>query len=401
MISTPNSNLKLTTSKMNLNLFRHVLFLLVAFWPGYVTQVSGAEPHIVVDADSGAVLAANKADHQWYPASLTKLMTTYVTLRAIKNQELEDGSPVVMSKKAARQPRSKMGYPAGTRLRVDTALKIIIVKSANDVSIALAEAVAGSEKNFVARMNAEAKRLGMANTQFVNPNGLHNRQQYTSARDMARLAMAIRSEFPQYMNWFSAVAIKTGEKLHYSYNLLLERFSGADGMKTGFVCASGYNMVATAERNGKSLIAVVLGRASQTERAVDAAKLLIQGFETVQAGQAVSANIGSGDKPKNMRSRLCTEKARAARYDPAGGQAVIKSEYLHPKRISANILQVSTGGIDAPPGAAYFTSAAGSPDQIPVPEKSPGYQSVRIAEVGWKPKLEVIDGIPVPAPRPR
>jgi len=175
-------------------------------------------PYIVIDARSGDILAGQQINDRWYPASLTKLMTAYVTFRAIKAGNIEAGSPVVISNAARKQPPSRMGYKKGIRLRIDTALKIIIIKSANDVSHALGEAVAGNLNNFVARMNEEAKRLGMINTRFANSNGLHSANQYSSARDMALLSAQILKEFPQYAYMFEAAAIKTPVKTHYSYN---------------------------------------------------------------------------------------------------------------------------------------------------------------------------------------
>jgi len=330
-------------------------------------------PHVLIDINSGEILSSHKADNKWYPASLTKLMTAYVTFRAIHNEELEDGSPVFISHAATRQPPSRMGYKKGVRLRVDTALKIIIIKSANDVSHALGEAVAGSVPNFVARMNAEAKRLGMINTRFANTNGLHNKNQFSSARDMAILTAQIKREFPQYNYMYEAVAIKTPVKTHYSYNLLLERYPGTTGMKTGFVCASGYNMVATAQRNGRHLAAVVLGRSSQTDRAVSAAKLLNAGFDgTVSSkGNLFGGNTKAGPSPVNMRPILCTEKARANRYDPGAGQAKIKSDHLNPRKVSNNIINVRHGGVDAPAGDAYLNSKLAVKSKVPIPSPSP------------------------------
>ncbi|KAG1702828.1 P-loop guanosine triphosphatase YjiA [Nymphon striatum] len=296
-------------------------------------------------------------------------MTAYVAFRAIKAGDVQAGSPVVISAAARKQPPSKMGYKKGVKLRIDTAIKIIIIKSANDVSHALAEAISGNLKAFVASMNGEAKRLGMNNTQFANSNGLHSPNQYSSARDLALLSAQILKEFPQYAYMFEAAAIKTTQKTHYSYNLLLERFAGANGMKTGFVCASGYNFIGSAARGGRTLIAVVLGTSSQTERAVSAAHLLDNGFKSSAAVKNTIYNSSPprGENPKNMRPILCTEKARSSRYDPGAGQAKITSAHLYPRRVSSNILTIKTGGIDAPPGTAAFANIA----EIPVPTRRP------------------------------
>lgn len=361
-------------------------------------KLTTQNPYIVVDANSGEILAQQKANDRWYPASLTKLMTAYVTFRAIQNNEIKAGSPVTISAAAQKQPPSKMGYKRGVKLRIDTALKIIIIKSANDVSYALGEAVAGNLKAFVTRMNQEARRLGMVNTQFTNSNGLHSANQYSSARDMALLSAQILKEFPQYAYMFEAAAIKTPSKTHYSYNLLLERFSGANGMKTGFVCAAGYNLSGSATQNGRTLIAVVMGTSSQTQRAVSAAHLLEIGFtqQNGTLGNIYSTRPQRGSNPKNMRPILCTQEARQSRYDPGAGQAVIKSVHLYPRRVSSKIITITTGGVDAPPSSASLNNVG----QIPVPTKRPSNQ-LNVGNI----VLETIGAastgtIPLPTKRP-
>src|SRR5690606_2899860 len=162
------------------------------------TGVSQAGPSLLLDLDTGKVLAHENAFAPWYPASLTKLMTAYVTYRAIAAGEVTMKSPVRISQRAAKEPPSRMGFKPGSVLTVDSAIKILMVKSANDVSAALAESIAGSSSAFVERMNAEARRLGMSGTHFVNPHGLHADAQVTNAHDLAVLAMTLRNEFPQY-----------------------------------------------------------------------------------------------------------------------------------------------------------------------------------------------------------
>ncbi len=358
-------------------------------------------PYLVVDRSSGVVLSENQPFQRWYPASLTKLMTLYVSLRAIKAGEIQAGSPVVMSSIATRQPPSKMGYIKGTRIRLDTAMKILVVKSANDVAVALAEAVSGTVDNFVARMNAEAGRLGMADSAFANPHGLHSTEQYVTARDMALLARAILDEFPEYAEYFSIPAIKTSKKVHYSYNLLLERYSGADGMKTGFVCASGYNMVASATRGDRQLIAVVLGAFSQSERAITAAKLMTAGFESRTGPQIANyASLGNSPSASSQRPRMCSEQARTSRYDPGAGAAKIDSPFLEPRKIIRQPLLVAVGGIDAPPSDAYASEQLAPKGKIPVPSPRPAY--IRFDIDGERAQnLGQIRGlIPVPIWRP-
>ncbi len=361
-------------------------------------------PYVVIDRDSGAVLLENRPFDRWYPASLTKLMSVYVTLRAMAAGEIAPGSPVTVSKRAAGEPPSKMGYAPGTQLRFDTALKIVIVKSANDIAVAMAESVAGSVDAFVDRMNAEAARLGLVDTRFANPNGLHDNGQYTSARDMALLARQILDEFPQYSSYFAIPAIRAGEKVDHSYNLLLERFSGTDGMKTGFVCASGYNMVASATRNGRQIIAVVFGTDSQTDRAVTAATLLLQGFET-SGGQNISGFVSKSPPitPKSQRKTMCSEAALKARYDPAPGDVVINAPILK-NRIAGIPQSVSTGGVDSPPSRAAseaLETAAFKPrGKVPVPTRRPAYGPVNVDGEPLA-NTPLRKGITTPEPRPQ
>ena len=315
-----------------------------------------ALPHLSIDLDSGKVLSQQQAFDPWHPASLTKLMTAYVAFRAIQSSEVSADHPVKMSKNARRQPPSKIGYRVGTRLTLENALKLLIVKSANDISVAIAESLSGSVPEFASRMNREASRLGMSGSRFVNPHGLHDRRQVTTARDMALLVRAIHREFPQYAGMFRTPSVlapsrtKNGKfikRIYYSYNLLLERFRGGDGFKTGFVCASGYNFIGSATRSGRRIAAVVLGRDGQTSRAVDAARLITSGFEQpMGAGtpiQALSPDSSVPSGPRNMRSILCTEAARAKRYEPGAGQAVIKSPWLLARTVNARPLTVKLG----------------------------------------------------------
>ena len=242
-------------------------------------------PHVVLDAVSGKVLSHELAFARWAPASLTKMMTAYTVFRTLELQSISMNSPVRISEEAISQPPSKMGFPVGTILNIETALKIIMVKSANDISVALAEATSGSEAQFVALMNAHARRLGMIDSQFTNPHGLHDEQQYTSARDMALLTLQITKEFPQYAEFFNIPAIQFGRKRLRNHNALVRLFDGTNGMKTGYVCASGYNVAVRTTRDDQTLIAIVLGESSSFKRNIKAAKLLKTGFEDNQSNK--------------------------------------------------------------------------------------------------------------------
>lgn len=239
-----------------------------------------AGPALLFDAGSGKVLYSEDPDSKWHPASLTKIMTAYVVFSAIKQGKLKLDDRVSCSLVATLQPPSKVGLNVGATLTVEQALKAVIIKSANDVTVMLAEAVSGSERAFVDDMNAAAQKLGMTRTHFVNTNGLPEPSQVTTARDLAKLSRAIVTEFPEYNSFWAMPSMRIGGKVLSTHNALLRSFEGADGLKTGFICDSGFNVVASATREGRRLMAVVLGEASGNERAIRAASLLEHGFQT-------------------------------------------------------------------------------------------------------------------------
>ena len=234
-----------------------------------------AGPYIVYDPVTGQVLSQKDAGKPWYPASLTKLMTAYVTFHAIKEGGLELSDKVVMTARAAAEPPSKLGLLPGQSISLGLALKTLLVRSTNDVAVAIAERVAGDVERFVLLMNRTAKSLGMTATNFANPHGLPDPRQITSARDMAILGGRIIREFPQYNSYFSSRFVKVGRRtLSNRNNAFLNSWDAADGLKTGYVCNSGSNLVASATVNGKRLIAVVLGARNGGQRAATAKKIL-------------------------------------------------------------------------------------------------------------------------------
>ena len=274
-------------------------------------QLAHAEARLVIEADSGRVLEAENATVPWYPASVTKLMTAYVTLKAIKDGKITLDTLFTVSPVAASQSPSKMGFRPGTQVTVDNALKMMLVKSANDMAVVLAEGVGGSVDGFSAQMNQAAQKLGMTQTSYVNPNGLPADGQITSARDLAILARAIIHDLPEYEYFVHIPSIRYGRKITQNFNRLIGRYPGADGFKTGFICASGYNLVASATRDGKRLIAVVLGASSGTMRAVRAAQLLDRGFANnglawLRPSLGIVNNLVPIDaSPPNLRDEMC------------------------------------------------------------------------------------------------
>lgn len=257
--------------------------LAVALVLNAVAPGAKAEPvaHLVFDLETGQVIDQKNAFQPWYPASVTKLMTAYVTFRAVRSGRITLQSPVVVSANALAEPPSKMGFKVGTELTIDNALKMVLVKSANDISVALGEAVSGSENGFLADMNYHARKLGMSRTHFNNPHGLPDNGQVTTARDIALLSRALLQDFPEFRHYFKISAIRHGKRRLKSANALLERYPGAMGLKTGYICNSGFNMVASAERDGRTMVAVVFGAASGMDRAVYAAGLLDRGFASI------------------------------------------------------------------------------------------------------------------------
>lgn len=364
-------------------------FLRIALFTAAMLQSAAAaetRPYVVIDVKSGEVLEADEPFMKWYPASLTKLMTAYVTFKALRAGELTLKSPVIVSRNAASQPPSKMGYKPGTVMTVENALRMMLVKSANDISVAIAETVSGSEPAFVGRMNDEALDLGMSGTHFENPNGLFSRNNYSNARDLAVLSAALRNEFPEYAHFFSIEALRFGKRIRRNYNTMLGRFDGADGMKTGFVCESGYNLVATATRKGRTLAAVVLGADSSVERAEKAADLLAKGFRTEADGQPEISTMrpfGDLETVTNLRSEICTRKARKGRRTRRDkqGHIIFNSKNLHPMYHAPVAIPVALGGASGIDGT--FVEYA----DVPIPTPRPS--DARAAGVPDAPDVEV------------
>jgi D-alanyl-D-alanine carboxypeptidase len=334
--------------------FLRCLALIALFAISFGARNASAEATLVVDAGSGKVLQAEHATYPWYPASTSKLMTLYLTLKAVKAGRLSMDSLLTVSPNAVAQAPSKMGFKAGTQVTVDNALKMMMVKSANDMAVVLAEGVGGSIEKFADEMNAASKRLGMTQSSWVNPNGLPADEQITSARDMAILARAILRELPEYEMYWHIPSIRFGRRIMRNTNSLIGRYPDADGMKTGFICASGFNVVATATRNGRKLIVVVFGARSGMSRSEKAAQLFEKGFNsgglswlmpslgTVENLQPVVAS------PPNLRDEMCgphRKRPAAEEEDSDAGQA---SNDVDPSSAYAGTLQSVRGRVAGP-----------------------------------------------------
>lgn len=251
------------------------------------TAVLAASPGLVVDVDSGEVLYQDIATAPWFPASTTKLMTVYVALSAVREGRITMDTPLMVSPRAAGMAPSKMGFRPGTLVTLDNALKMLMVKSPNDVAVTIAEGISGSVEAFANDMNVYGTRLGLHESHFVNPNGLPDDRHVSSARDMAMIARALLREYPEERPLFGIGILAFGNRLISNHNGLLGRYPGVDGMKTGFTCAAGYNIVVSAERNGRHLVAVVMGAPSNGERNGRVAALFDRFFD--QGGSSVGS----------------------------------------------------------------------------------------------------------------
>jgi len=278
-------------------------------------------PILVVDAESGKVIYSQGATDPWYPASITKLMTTYVALDMVRQGKVSLDTLLTVSPAAAAEPPSKMGFKPGTQITLDNALKIIMVKSANDVAWAIGENLGGTIDGFSDMMNETAHRIGMRESRWYNPNGLPEPRQWTSARDMAVLGRALIRDFPGSRDLFSISAIQYGRAIMPNHNGLLGRYAGADGMKTGFICSGGFNVVASATRNGRRILTVVMGQPSARERDLKAADLFDFGFGqsagwTAPTLESLPASNAAG--PPDLRSYIC-DKRRPLPVDEGQG----------------------------------------------------------------------------------
>lgn len=229
---------------------------------------------IVIDANSGRTLYASSAEAHRYPASLTKMMTLYMVFDALERGQISRSSRIPISKYAAGRPPSKIGFRPGQTISVEAAIQLLVTKSANDVAAAVGEFLGGTEGKFARKMTRKARQLGMSRTTFRNASGLPNSAQKTTAHDMARLGLALREHFPRYFKYFSTRSYKYGKRRYRNHNRLLGTVKGVDGIKTGYIRASGFNLVTTASRGERRIVAVVMGGKTGKSRNAHMAKLV-------------------------------------------------------------------------------------------------------------------------------
>jgi len=236
---------------------------------------------LVMHSDTGVILHEKNADKKRHPASLVKMMTLYLTFDALKSRKLSLNQYLTVSRRAARQPSLNIGLRRGERIKVKDAIYALTVRSANDVSVVIAEALSGSESRFARNMTAQARRLGMLNTVFKNSSGLYHKEQLTTARDMAKLLVALQRDFPKYSRYMSRTRFMRKGRQYKTHNKMLTIYRGTTGGKTGYINASGFNLVTSARRRNHNLVAVVMGGKTSRSRDRIMVSLLDRGFNSL------------------------------------------------------------------------------------------------------------------------
>jgi len=312
-----------------------------------------AIPLLLIDTQTLQVLYEEEAGQTWHPASLTKMMTAYIAFAAIKDGRVSLDTPVVVSQHAWNQAPAKSGLDKGAAVSFEDALYIMLVKSANDMAVAIAETIGGDEATFVKQMNLMAAQMNLTATHFENASGLNDAGQLSTARDMAMLALYLQRDYPQYSEMFRTQSVKIGKTTLKTSNEMLEHFAGMTGMKTGYICSSGLNIVASASRGGKSLIAVVLGGSSARERNELAAEMLLRGFagSLSATGRTVIDIANNGTAATDMRPLLCGAKAKAyvkqreAAFPMGlkGQPSYLTDEIEGPVRVAVDLGKIVTG----------------------------------------------------------
>ena len=336
--------------------------LLVALWASGVLAAPYAE--MIMDARSGKVLRSRNADTQLHPASLTKMMTLYVAIEAVENGEIGLDTKVKISSFAASEPPSKLYLKAGSRVRLRYLMRAAAVRSANDAATAIAEAISGSEEKFAKRMNRTARAMGMKNTNFKNAHGLTQRGHYSSARDMSILGRHVIYDYPEYYNLFSRVSADVGGKTVQSTNRkFLNAYRGADGIKTGYTSAAGFNLVASAKRGKERVIATVFGGRSTTTRNKRVKELLDLGFEraatnvalskpalpSYQSNRALAALRTPKLRPRHLGNAIVREEETASAIFDAVVTAQLDDGYLTTSAYGGDIESYVPDGMDAGP----------------------------------------------------
>lgn len=322
---------------------------------------------IVVDAKTGKTLYASNADAYRYPASLTKIMTLYVLFEEMEAGRLSLNSRLKVSKYAASRPPTKLGLKRGGTIKVKDAILGLITKSANDASTVIAENISGSEKNFAVRMTRTARQLGMSKTTFKNPHGLPNSAQRTTARDMATLGRAIQERFPQYYGYFKTRSFKYKGRRFGNHNRLLGRVKGVDGIKTGYTRASGFNLTSSVKRNGRHIVAVVMGGKTGARRNAHMTDLIRRYLPKASKGKRTAPLIAAKTAPRSFDAASLKNPPRpiqkpGRRIEPATGAPIVLASSAAPVKAPAALKAAAVAPAPAP--------VPGFGNQIPLPPKA-------------------------------
>ncbi len=312
---------------------------------------------IVIHADTGDVLLDKYADQKRYPASLTKMMTLYVLFEELEAGRLNPDSLLTVSAQASGQPPTKLGLAAGSTISVEDAIKALVVKSANDAAVTVAEGVSGSEWKFAQVMTTRARQLGMLNTTFKNASGLPNSKQMTTARDLAIQSQRLIKDFPQYFPYFNTQDFTWNGRTYRSHNALVRTYEGADGLKTGYTQRSGFNLATTASRDGQRLIGVVLGGRSVRTRDAHMAEILTTAFADIEANPLLLAAVHRLKPSPRLKPTLVAELARRNATPTLAGNDAMRDQI----RLAA----AGLGPVGEPPagdGISALIAAADSDD---------------------------------------
>ena len=334
----------------------------------------------VIDAKSGKVLYSRNADARRYPASLTKMMTLYLIFEDLKRGKISLNTRIKMTRYAASQPPSKLGIKPGRTFTVRQAIYALVTKSANDVATAVGEKLSGSEKAFARRMTIKARQLGMHRTTFKNANGLPNRQQVTTARDMSKLGLALKEHFPKKFSYFKTRSFKYGRKRYRNHNRLLGRIKGVDGIKTGYTRASGFNLVSSVSRGNRRIVAVVLGG------------------KTGRARNAQMTRLIKKYLPRATRGR---SKTLIAKAQPLYSK-VTRTAKVTPKKV-IKVAPVKIAAVALPTNRPEAAKKASKPSRIEIAHQTSSYASATANASTIHAKLIELaaKSMPLPTPSPK
>ena len=321
---------------------------------------------IAVDARTGKILFGSAIDGQRHPASLTKVMTLYVLFEDLKAGRIKLTSDLKVSQRAASMQPSKLGLKPGSTISVENAIKALVTRSANDVAATIGENLEGSEANFAARMTRKARAIGMSKTTFKNASGLPNPAQVTTARDMATLSLRIQRDFPQYYPYFRITSFTYKGQTIRTHNRLLGRYQGTDGIKTGYIAASGFNLTTSAKRGDKRIVGVVMGSSSGGARNKYMMKMLDNAFPKCVGGEAIAAAAGTSEGTLVPPTKTA--------------EVEVKKKPLPDEKIADAKLQEATveGGEAAPAEGTTFQTVVASEENTPTPD--PKVLEAKIAE---------------------